>query len=356
MVSFSETVKVRKVQFRPDLLVVYDQCVNVVDEASAGVEVSDEGVSGVVGDMGVWVGDFLSETRRKNLKEGRKLAYQYNKLGILSRGARKRMGKAIDILVMGAKKKTAINPKTGKQFDFKLSFVTLTISSSRIYKHSFCRDNLLQPFLRWLRRTAGANAYVWKAELQERGQIHYHLITDVFVDYRVLRKKWNELQEKNGILDDFKEKYGHSDPNSTDIHAVWKDSQVKNYLKKYFWKDYFKRKDDQGNEIECFDQEAGKSEEDRIIDGKAWDCSVNLKKGSYLSVEIDMKFEIALTRLVESRQVEKIDLDSGVSLYRCVDRQRSIYDFFQYDDYFAIKRFYENIVEMGYDEEIVQEN
>lgn len=290
----------------------------------------------------------MHEWKRENMKKARKMAYTYNKLGILSPGAKKRMSRAVDVLILGARKKYAISPKTGRRFSFYLSFITLTVSSKRIVKHSEAKVRLLHPFLRWLRRTCKANAYVWKAELQARGQIHYHVITDCFVDYRVLRSKWNELQQRAGYLDDFYREHGHFDANSTDIHAVFDEKQVGNYLKKYFWKDYYQKKEEDG----VWDMEEGKEESERIIDGKVWDCSVNLKQAKYFSVEFNDDIEKSLQKAMQNGDVEMEILDNfTIYRFRCNIRRvlpRSVCD--------EVREYYRKIVEKGYDDEIVELN
>ena len=105
-------------------------------------------------------------------------------------------------------------------------------------------------------------SYVWKAELQERGQIHYHITADCYVDLKELRQAWNNLQEKAGLLDDFYLKYGHRNPNSTDIHSVKKVKNIEAYLVKYI----SKTEEDKGSTV-----------------GKIWDCSTNLKKAQYFT-------------------------------------------------------------------------
>ena len=126
-------------------------------------------------------------------------------------------------------------------------------------------QTLLEPFLAWLRKTKGVRSYIWKAELQKRGQIHYHITTPSFINWQEIRAKWNRLQMRAGLLDDYYNRFKSVDPNSTDIHQVYKKSDLTSYLIKYL----------------------SKSETDKgKTTGKIWDASVNLKQSAYPDYEI----------------------------------------------------------------------
>lgn len=187
--------------------------------------------------------------------------------GTVTKGAKKRIQKAVSILVQGSNEQWIQNPVTGKRQKFKLSFITLTISETeRNLTAKEAHKILLEPFLRYMRDRYNMRTYIWKAELQERGQIHYHLTTNVFIPYYVIRDYWNKLQRKAGLLENFKAKFGHENPNSIDVHSVYKIKNLESYLVKYL----------------------SKSESDKgSTEGKIWDCSTNIKRAKYFVVEND---------------------------------------------------------------------
>lgn len=197
--------------------------------------------------------------RSANMKLQQKAAYS----GKLTQGAKKRLTKAISLLVQGTRRRWILNPVNHRQQLHQLTFVTLTISDhTKKVSGKEAHKLLLSPFLDWLRKTKKVNTYVWKAELQKNGQLHYHITTPDFIHWRELRDKWNELQKKNGFLDAYYEKKGHYDANSTDVHKVYKIKDVEAYLIK----------------------EIAKGIQNAMgIGGKVWDCSDNLKKGKYHS-------------------------------------------------------------------------
>lgn len=112
------------------------------------------------------------------------------------------------------------NNVTNKYVYHQLSFITLTVSSNENQTLDYCYTNLLKPFLRIMRNKHNLTTYIWKAEVQQRGQIHYHITTPLFIHYQIIKDVWNNIQRKLGLLDEFEKINGHSNPNSTDIHEV----------------------------------------------------------------------------------------------------------------------------------------
>lgn len=196
--------------------------------------------------------------------------------GEVTQGARKRIAIAVNLMLLSTPWRKFFNPILKKEVSHRLSFITLTIScSDRLLSASEAYTMLLKPFLQWLTITAGAKKYIWKAELQKRGQIHYHVTTDLWLNYTILKEKWNYLQKKNGLLKEYFETKGHFQPNSTDIRSVKNLTNIEAYLTKYL---------------------AKKGSENDITIGKIWDCSKNLKGKKYPSLELTESIEKAILR------------------------------------------------------------
>lgn len=180
--------------------------------------------------------------------------------GLMTSHSQRRITKAVDMLLQRNPKRRIWNPVAQKHHDFQIGFCTLTIPAAKPVKASFAHKELLQPFIRTMRRKYGVGDYIWKAELQNRGQLHYHITWSVFVDLTAIRNTWNNRLRKFRLLDEYAAKYGHFHPNSTDIHAVWKVRDLKAYLAKYI----------------------AKEEQNRAaLDGKIWDCSRELKRPAF---------------------------------------------------------------------------
>ena len=232
------------------------------------------------------------------LKENLRNSETYS--GLLKPGAKKRLTKAIELLVMSTKDRKIKNPVTGKNQLFRLSFLTLTIySTDRNISGKEAHKKTLAPFLQWMRRKHNCLLYVWKAELQARGQIHYHLTSDCFIPYKEILNKWNELQRSAGYLDSFYKKYNHWKPNSIDIHSVKKVKNLSGYLIKEVTKNL---------------QNA------ESIGGKVWDCSQNLKSGSYFTTVADSDYCGRINELIDEGKIEPVYTDHCI-IFKMINAQ-----------------------------------
>ena len=55
-----------------------------------------------------------------------------------------------------------------------MKFITLTLSDVQAHTDDSIKEHMLQPFLYWLQRYYNCS-YVWKAETQINGNIHFHI-------------------------------------------------------------------------------------------------------------------------------------------------------------------------------------
>ena len=111
--------------------------------------------------------------------------------------------------------------------------------------------------------------YVWRLEFQKNGNVHYHLVTDTYLDYFLVRKIWNRILEKGGYISDFAEKFNKlslnqykklvdpsgttnfnviakryangcknkwREPNTVDVKSVVNGKKIAFYISKYFSK------------------------------------------------------------------------------------------------------------------------
>jgi hypothetical protein len=153
--------------------------------------------------------------------------------GLMSDKANKRVRLAIDWLINISKEKPLIKKGVKTSFNFKLNFITLTLSSKQRHSDNVIKHELLNQFLTELRTKHKCTNYLWRAESQRNGNIHFHLVTDVFIPWRVLRSDWNRIQEKLGYCSAYTAKTGNSDPNSTDVHSINDVKNLSAYLAKY---------------------------------------------------------------------------------------------------------------------------
>lgn len=119
---------------------------------------------------------------------------------------------------------------------YRLNFITLTLPSEQKHSDTEIKKHCLNQFITELRRDFELCRYVWKAELQSNGNIHFHIITDIFIDYTVIRDKWNRCLEKLGYISEFEKTHNHRNPNSTDIKTLKSSRQGAKYICKYIGK------------------------------------------------------------------------------------------------------------------------
>lgn len=189
--------------------------------------------------------------------------------GILSKSAQKKIRLAIDWLIFMSPKKRVYLKSTGKRYTFKINFITLTLPSTQFHSDSYIKSKMLDHFLQKLRRSHKMKFYLWKAETQKNGNLHFHITTNVFIEYWILRKYWNDILNTHGYIQHYsrnQQKYfadgfrmsqnpkdkrsfysqyksyvwnkliNWQDPNSTDVHSVRSIRNLSGYLVKYFTK------------------------------------------------------------------------------------------------------------------------
>lgn len=181
----------------------------------------------------VWTG--ASTHKRFDFKEAIRQQYE----GTLTQHARKRLLSAIDILIQRNPTHRIYNPISESEHDFSINFITLTIASNRMIEAREGYDALLSKWIRYMRDKYGVKEYVWKAELQERGQLHYHVATNQFIPWQVIRWKWNSLMKQEGLLNDYAREHGNFNPNSVDVHAVESEEDILGYISKEIAKTNF---------------------------------------------------------------------------------------------------------------------
>lgn len=156
----------------------------------------------------------------------------------LSKKAIQRLRIALELLGSAAQTKRIWWKDEQRYVSFKLSFITLTLPSSQIHSDTEIVHKILKPFLRWWRDKNPSLLYVWKAETQDNGNLHFHLTTNAFIHWRTLRKKWNQCTNALGYID----RYGKPDAPSSEIKAVKNVRDIAAYITAYITKkDLYKR-------------------------------------------------------------------------------------------------------------------
>lgn len=230
--------------------------------------------------------------------------------GLISGKAASKIKNSVDyILYLSSNKK--IVPFDGrKRFSFRVGFVTLTLSSAQVHTDDEIKHKLLNQFLIEARKKWGVINYLWRAEAQKNGNIHFHILVDKFIPWSELRDTWNRIQNKLGYVDRYRDemKLYHSgsfsvrsdllkkwsyknqlkayrtgsrqdwnSPNSTDVHTVKKIRNLSAYLGKY----------------------CTKNDGPRKIDGRLWGCNTAISKLRGAVVLRDSRSDAEIQKLAE---------------------------------------------------------
>lgn len=222
-----------------------------------------------------------------HLKSVRESSPAYS--GVMTVGAKKRLTKAVSLLVQSSPTKNIYNEVSRSYHQFKLSFLTLTIPLCQVKPEAkFTNKNLLEPMIRVLRNRYGLKNYIWKLELQQNKMIHYHLTTNLFINHSKLKDEWNKILEKNGMLNDYRSRTGNKFPNSTDVKSVKHIKNFEAYLVKYI----------------------SKSEQNQsAVNGKIWDCNKSLKASDYYSINASYTYQQRLEDLIDKKKISYFSSD-----------------------------------------------
>jgi hypothetical protein len=106
-----------------------------------------------------------------------------------------------------------------KKWWFRLAFITLTLPDEQKHSDNEIKDHMLQPFLYWLQRYYNCS-YVWKAETQINGNIHFHITVDQFVPWKSIRAKWNKIMSNHGYCKIYQDGTNDKGDSATQIKAV----------------------------------------------------------------------------------------------------------------------------------------
>lgn len=240
--------------------------------------------------------------------------------GKLSASAARNLKYRIQLLVAQARYKTNINPSNGKPFRWLINFCTLTLSAPQgSMSDRDVKKLMFEPWLRIMRKTFGLRSYVWRAERQFNGNIHFHVTTDTWLDLVDIRTNWNNQQDKFHFIDEYRKSNSTPWPNSTDVHSTQKISNLASYMVKYMGKDpeqHLKEINSKAKKqgkplinpgIHPWRSVPGQPKWNDPIKGRVWDCSRNLKTKE----KVSYSFKPATFEYIRELKKHYPSVDSG---------------------------------------------
>ena len=232
---------------------------------------------------------------------------------VISNAAQKKIKEKINWLYLLSKARYTKTYSGVEIHNFKINFLTLTLPSSQKHPTSQITSECLNQFLTEMKQRTKMENYVWRLEFQENGNVHYHIVTDTYIDYFFARDVWNRIINKLGYVNEYQEKFskmtlneywinsqkydsctfdkcakryakGKSEnwtkPPSVDVKVCTSNKAIANYISKYFGK-----------------QEANKTiknsldNEENSFSLRLWFCSRSLSK---LTSIVDYKEKIEI--------------------------------------------------------------
>ena len=242
---------------------------------------------------------------------------------------------------------------------YRITFVTLTLPAIQIENDKENKRNLLNRFLIESYRKWKVNSYIWVAEKQKNGNLHYHILYDRYIEWREIRSLWNKILDANGYIEKYRQaqklwhnptfrvrenllntwseaqqreayEYGvrtnWTDPNSTDIHSLRKIKNPAAYITKYLTKSV----DDEVRELreklrnqnlsdktirQEIDSYIRENHSQLLIDGKLWGCSKNLQNLKGINTELTPDITSWLYEEIEKNKCRRYDKDRFSIVY-----------------------------------------
>jgi hypothetical protein len=234
-------------------------------------------------------------TLRKKIERKKEMARILNMRfkGKLGMPSIKKIAKIIDTwntYIMESKSKK-FNYKKNKEK--KLSLITLTLSEKQKHTDLEIKRNMLNRFILVLQKKYGLQNYIWKAEYQKNGNLHFHIVVDIYIHHKSIRQEWNKIQLDNGYLDNYFKSFGNYNPNSTDIHSCKNAKNVRKYICKYLTK----------------------NGEERENAGRIWGCSDSVRNLRPVEMIVTKEIDKLLNQIEQLETTRIKQTEYSISYY-----------------------------------------
>jgi len=289
----------------------------------------------------------LSEGKKKSLENLNK-GFRTNGVSVATR---RKIIKNCRILAISSKRRT-VRASSGKMISHLNTFITLTLPAEQSESDQFITKNILGGFLDKCRKLSMLDNYVWRAEKQKNGNIHYHIVTDTYCYFNTLRRIWCLILRKFGYMKKYHEKFKNmsfeeyknqsfnkktdnniivsryargkrnswSEPPCIDVEFIDNPEGVGRYISKYLSK--------------------SESGEDNIVSGRSWGASQSVSKSvkSFCGDEELSKFWFSAGAEIIKRKVKEFDFFSV-----CVFKFSSLIAWFP-----DVKKYIKNLLSVSF--------
>jgi hypothetical protein len=231
--------------------------------------------------------------RGKNEKSKENLQEKNKEKTNLSKATRKRIKTRIAWLVWNSRLPFIEKNRPIREQTKNITFITLTIPGAIIKEHKQIKREALNRFIIYLKRKYEDLQYVWKAELQKRGQLHFHILINKRIPHELIYNQWLLCIRKFETVKAYEQENGTISRYMTDIHSMRKVNKISNYIIKYM----------------------SKSEETEKIEGRKWGASDNLMKEQDCKFELTKEIYEYLLYLADKKIIYRVENDYCISFY-----------------------------------------
>ncbi|MEJ7828454.1 MAG: hypothetical protein WKF91_09670 [Segetibacter sp.] len=242
---------------------------------------------------------------------------------------------------------------------YQATFVTLTLPAKQVHTDKEINAQGLNTFITKIKRSHKVINYVWRAEKQDNGNIHYHIITDKYISHDCIRSHWNATIKKIGYIDQYKknQELRHKEgfqcnnellnkwpiekqfeayqkgkannwenPNTTDIHSLRSVKDVASYICKYITKS---KEVDELRKLEMASaakqiteevfikckEEIEKKIELKKINSRLWGCSDTLKELKDVKIIVDYETSVFIEEVISKDSTRVVQTENFLIAY-----------------------------------------
>lgn len=273
--------------------------------------------------------------RNENLKNNKHA-------GFISDKACNNLRKAIKLMFWLCGVFSVKNNKIQSNSFKKISLLTLTLSGRQRQPDNEIKNKMLNQFFVEIRKYNHNLIYVWRAEKQHNGNIHFHILINIYLPLDLITKIWNRIQFKEGYIDDYHEKHKNLtfidyvymypaksnkqltdrrkafiknqknnwlQPNSVDIHSLKNIKKSYSYISKYLSKNEFTEKNESLKSGTISPESFFEWKRLNSIDGRIWFASEKISSINIESEMIGPSIEKEIKQLYDDPEVKKKDFD-----------------------------------------------
>jgi hypothetical protein len=158
-------------------------------------------------------------------------------------------------------------------------FITVTLASEQVHPDKEIKRKLLDLFIKRIKKEFGIEKYFWRAEKQENGNIHFHIVADKYCRYIKLLEIWNKVQENLGYITEFQKRYPHQTPAGVNVKGIKDVKNFVNYVIKY----------------------CAKNSQVKAVQGRVYGMSDNLREITVYKDVLDSELNAGINKSIENQ-------------------------------------------------------